>query len=257
MNGRHTYTEFRPRWYRPMMSTWWWLKRWSSLAFILRELSSVFIAWFVVFFLLLVAALGRGEPAYREFLAWAAHPRVLSLNVVTLAFVVFHAVTWFNLAPRAMVVHLGSRRVPGGWIAAANYAAWAGGLRARRLGHGGWVMARRQVEPLLWMLFSAGGVAAALLIPVLLVLFGLVFPLGWLPPPSLRPPARRRRPPAVTRSSWSSWRPCGCFTPPTASGTRSTTACSSSTSRSRSVLFCYGGALTGSIAAALLAWRLP
>jgi fumarate reductase subunit D len=39
------------------------------------------------------------------------------------------------------------------------------------------------MEPLLWLLFSAGGVLAALLIPVLLFLFGLAFPLGWLTPP--------------------------------------------------------------------------
>src|SRR5437867_6223250 len=45
-------------------------------------------------------------------------------------------------------------------------------------------MARRQIEPFLWMLFSAGGVLSALLMPVLVFLFGLAFPLGWLPPPS-------------------------------------------------------------------------
>ena len=45
-------------------------------------------------------------------------------------------------------------------------------------------MAKRPIEPLLWMLFSAGGVLAALLIPSLLFLFGLAFPLGWFSPPS-------------------------------------------------------------------------
>jgi fumarate reductase subunit D len=44
-------------------------------------------------------------------------------------------------------------------------------------------MGKRPVEPLLWLLFSAGGVLAALLIPILLLLFGLAFPLGWLAPP--------------------------------------------------------------------------
>ncbi len=44
-------------------------------------------------------------------------------------------------------------------------------------------MTRRSTEPLLWMAFSAGGVLAALLIPSLLFLFGLAFPLGWLPGP--------------------------------------------------------------------------
>ena len=45
-------------------------------------------------------------------------------------------------------------------------------------------MIKREPEPLLWMLFSAGGVASALLLPSLLFLFGVAFPLGWLAPPS-------------------------------------------------------------------------
>ena len=44
-------------------------------------------------------------------------------------------------------------------------------------------MAKRRAEPLLWLLFSSGGLAAALLLPVLLLLFGLVFPAGWVSPP--------------------------------------------------------------------------
>jgi fumarate reductase subunit C len=125
MNERPAYTEYHPRWYRPRMSTYWWLDRWPYLTFILRELSSVFVAWSVVFLLLLVGAVSQGDSRYREFLTWAGSPGILLLNVVSLFFVVFHAVTWFNLAPQAMVVRLGGKRVPGAWIAAANYAAWA------------------------------------------------------------------------------------------------------------------------------------
>lgn len=44
-------------------------------------------------------------------------------------------------------------------------------------------MSKKSPEPLLWLLFSAGGLAAALLVPVLLFLFGIAFPLGWLPAP--------------------------------------------------------------------------
>ena len=124
MSEQPTYTPFHPRWYRPRLGTWWWLKRRSTLAFILREMSSVFVAWFVVFFLLLVAAVGRGEAAYQEFLRWVANPGIVVINVVSLLFVVFHAVTWFNLAPRAMVVHMRGKRVPGKLIAASNYVAW-------------------------------------------------------------------------------------------------------------------------------------
>ena len=38
-------------------------------------------------------------------------------------------------------------------------------------------------EPFVWLLFSAGGVVAALVLPVLLVLFGVAIPLGWVAAP--------------------------------------------------------------------------
>ena len=124
MNESSEYTRFHPRWLRTRPSTYWWLKRRAYLLFIARELSSVFIAWFVVYLLLLVRAVKLGEDRYREFLAWSAHPLVVLLNVVTLFFVVFHSVTWFNLAPTALVMRVRGRRVPGLWISASNYAAW-------------------------------------------------------------------------------------------------------------------------------------
>ena len=41
----------------------------------------------------------------------------------------------------------------------------------------------RRLEPLVWLTFSGGGVIAATLLPVLVVLFALAYPLGWLDPP--------------------------------------------------------------------------
>jgi succinate dehydrogenase subunit D len=43
-------------------------------------------------------------------------------------------------------------------------------------------MTKRRVEPILWLLFSAGGVMAAVFLPVLVVLFGFAIPLGWVQP---------------------------------------------------------------------------
>ena len=45
-------------------------------------------------------------------------------------------------------------------------------------------MSKRSNEPFLWSLFSAGGMIAALMVPVLLFLFCLAFPLGWVEAPS-------------------------------------------------------------------------
>jgi fumarate reductase subunit D len=44
-------------------------------------------------------------------------------------------------------------------------------------------MTKRRVEPLVWLMFSGGGVLAAVFLPILAVLFGLAFPLGWVSPP--------------------------------------------------------------------------
>ena len=119
------YTEFHPRWYRPRLSVFWWVGRRSYLLFVLRELSSVFVAWSVVFLLLLVHAVSQGGKKYQQFLNLSSNPWMLALNVVTLAFLVFHAITWFSLAPQAMVVRLRGKRVPRSAIAGAHYAAWA------------------------------------------------------------------------------------------------------------------------------------
>ncbi len=43
-------------------------------------------------------------------------------------------------------------------------------------------MTKRRIEPFLWLLFSAGGVMAAVFLPILIVLFGLAIPLGWVQP---------------------------------------------------------------------------
>ena len=39
---------------------------------------------------------------------------------------------------------------------------------------------KKSVEPLWWGLFSAGGVVAAFLVPIHIVLLGLAVPLGWI-----------------------------------------------------------------------------
>lgn len=125
MSAPPPYTEYHPRWYRTRVRTLWWLRRRSYLLFILRELSSIFVAWFVVFLLLLVHAVGQGSNGYQRFLHWAANPWVILVNVVALVFVALHAVTWFDLTPKAMVVRLRGKRVPPAWIAGSNYLAWA------------------------------------------------------------------------------------------------------------------------------------
>jgi fumarate reductase subunit C len=100
-----------PTTYRQPVSRLWWAKKRTYFLFLMRELSCVFVAWSAVFLMMLVYAIGRGEASYQRFLAWASSPVVIVVNVVALAFLVLHTVTWFALTPQAMVVRAGGRRV--------------------------------------------------------------------------------------------------------------------------------------------------
>jgi fumarate reductase subunit C len=117
-------TEYVPRTYRAHMSTYWWVERAPYLKFILREISSVAVAWFVIVVLLLINALKQGADSYAAFQVWLANPIVIAVNVIALFFVIFHAVTWFNLAPKAMAVRVGGKRVPNILIAGPNFVGW-------------------------------------------------------------------------------------------------------------------------------------
>jgi fumarate reductase subunit C len=126
MRDNPFYTDYHPRWLRPHLSTYWWLERPAYFAFILREASCVFVAWSVIYLLLLVRAVSDGAAAYAAFLAWSAERPILLLNLATLGFLVFHAITFFDAAPRALVLHVRGRRVPGRVVAVSHYAGWAG-----------------------------------------------------------------------------------------------------------------------------------
>ena len=117
-------------------------------------------------------------------------------------------------------------------------------------------MAKRSIEPLLWLLFSAGGVLAALLIPVLLLLFGLAFPLGWLSPPGrehllavLGYPVLRVGFFLLCALSLFHW----------AHRFRYTLYDGLQIKHLNELinLFCYGGAIAGSVAAGYLLWQVP
>ena len=117
-------SEFHPRWYRERESTWWWLGEWHYLKFILRELTSLSVAWFVVLTLFQLRALSHGLAAYMRFTNRLASPIMITLNLIAFCFVMFHTITWFNLAPRAMPVRMGGKRVPEFLVAAPNYVLW-------------------------------------------------------------------------------------------------------------------------------------
>src|SRR6266446_3475548 len=67
MSTEPHYTLYHPRWYRRRVSVWWWLQNRSYTAFVLRELTSVFVAFFAVVYLWQLRALAQGPRPMRSF----------------------------------------------------------------------------------------------------------------------------------------------------------------------------------------------
>ncbi len=113
-----------PRTYQKKMPILWWTRRLSHFHFITRELTSLSVAFFAIVLLFLIRALSKGPEAYQAFLETLQSPVMIILHVIAFIGLIFHSITWFNLAPKAMVLKVGDRPVPGVWVAASNYAGW-------------------------------------------------------------------------------------------------------------------------------------
>lgn len=124
MNEPPIYTQYHPRWYRQRISTWWWMRDWRYLKFIGRELSCLGVAWVVALLLMLLYCVSQGAASYAEFLDLMKSPVMIAVNLIAMCFTLFHTITWFNLAPSAMAVRMGGKRLPDLAIAAPNYLGW-------------------------------------------------------------------------------------------------------------------------------------
>jgi len=118
------------------------------------------------------------------------------------------------------------------------------------------MVVRRQLEPFLWVLFSAGGVLAALMMPALILLFGVAFPLGWAAPPAhddllgvLGSPLTRVALVLLITLSFFHW----------AHRFRYTLYDGLQIKHLNEVirLLCYGGAILGSMVAVYVLWTIP
>jgi fumarate reductase subunit C len=106
--------------YYPKMSAIWWLKKKSYFMFMMRELSCVFIAIFLVVFLIQIYQLNHGYDAYVAFRQKLGSPGWILFHVAALIFALYHSMTWFYST--AVVVQFG--RIRRELIIGLNIGAW-------------------------------------------------------------------------------------------------------------------------------------
>src|SRR5260221_7590273 len=110
--------------YKKRMSIFWWASRWSHIKFISRELTSVFVGSYAFVFLIYVRSILQGPEAFQKFSSLMRSPLMIVVHTIALVGLLFHSITWFNLAPQAMVIKIGEKNIPSVIIALMNSGRW-------------------------------------------------------------------------------------------------------------------------------------
>jgi fumarate reductase subunit C len=99
----------------------WFLKRWPYRIFMLRELSSVFLAAYVVVLLLLMTKVHDGRHAFNGIDQTLKSPGLLVFNCVVLLFALLHSLTWFQAVPKALPLRRGETKLPAPLLIGAHW----------------------------------------------------------------------------------------------------------------------------------------
>ena len=112
--------------YRPSMSSVWWLKKRNYFLFMMRELSSVFVAAFVVLFMYQLFLISEGEQTYGQFKESLYEPQFIVFYIIAFFFSVYHTITWFSVASKVQIVRIGTWTMPPAMVTGGAFVGWMG-----------------------------------------------------------------------------------------------------------------------------------
>jgi len=102
----------------------WWLKNPRYSLYMLRELSAVFAAVWVVLFLMQVPQMAGGPEANMMWRDSVRSPGWIIFSLVSLAFVLYHAWTAFTSVGALVYLRVGKTATPGSALNASMIIAW-------------------------------------------------------------------------------------------------------------------------------------
>lgn len=113
----------KPKAYVRSMSGWW-LKNPFYIKYMVREATSVFVGIYAVVLLEGLMALAEGETDFNAWLEAMHSPLAVVFHIIALAAALYHAITWFAVAPKvAPLIFIGKQRIQASTITAAQYVA--------------------------------------------------------------------------------------------------------------------------------------
>ena len=103
----------------------WWLRHRRYVAYMVRELTSLFIGIYSAVLVMGLVRLAQGQAAWDSFLMMLSSTPGVLVQLVCLLFATYHSVTWFALTPKAIPVMVRGQPVSAKTIIRIHYAAWA------------------------------------------------------------------------------------------------------------------------------------
>ena len=93
--------------------------------YMIREGSSVLITLYSLILAWGVFRLSQGETAFNGWLEALQNPFAIILHLLMLILALYHTITWFSLAPKAVDLWIKGKKLDDKVIVAAHYGAFA------------------------------------------------------------------------------------------------------------------------------------
>ena len=111
---------------RPVSPTTWYMRNGRYKRYMLREVTCLFVGFYCFLAIWGLASLAGGPESWNGFLQAQQNVAMVIVHAVSLAyFLIYMTFDWFKLAPKAMPIQFGEKKLVDGVIVIGHYAAWA------------------------------------------------------------------------------------------------------------------------------------
>lgn len=118
------HAEGSPTLYHPRLPWNWWTKNQHYLLYMVRELTAVFAALWVVLFLVQIPQMAGGAEAHAQWLSMIRGPGWIIFSLVSMSFVLYHAYTAFTATDTLLYIRVGPKPVPGSSLNSLMFIGW-------------------------------------------------------------------------------------------------------------------------------------
>jgi len=110
---------------RPVSKTTWYMRNGRYRRYMLREVTCLLVGFYCFLTIWGLAALAGGAQQWTAFLESQQNTLMVVFHAAALIFYLFYMTfDWFKLAPKAMPVQLGDKKLPDQVIVIGHYIAW-------------------------------------------------------------------------------------------------------------------------------------